>query len=202
MLILLLSAISSLVLSYRFGWKSYLIPLFFTVSLLFEMSALTVGKIYGNNTFLAPLFGLFDYFIWSRFFTLKNSKLRKKRFWIDIILIVYIALELYRIYSGKGFMTIPGYSVAYLSIVITMIYNYLTSFKIASKINLFIFSLVFVYASFKCFFALFIQFAVYWENEYVFLLWMPHSLLLYFFYPLLIIYLWKIGKNPQHFLFG
>lgn len=202
MLNLVLSAIISLVFSVRFGWKSYLIPLFLTASALFELSGYIFGKIYGNNSFIAPLFGLFDYFIWSRFFTLKKSKLRKQLFWVDIILIVYISLELYRIYLGKGFMTISGSSVTYLSLIIIMIYNYLTSFKIESRINWFIFSLVFVYVSFKCFFTLFIQFAVYWESEYVFLLWIPHYILLHFFYPFLLIYLWKIGKNPQHLLFG
>lgn len=199
---LLIIAVISFVLLARFGWKPYIIPLYFTISVVFELSAIIFGKLYEYNLFLAPLFGMFDYFFWSRFFTLKNSKQRKQLIWTDVIIVMSSAIELYRMYLGNTFMTIPSGSISYLFILIVLIYNYLTAYKIVSKINWFIFSLVFVYASFKCFFDLFRQFVTYWDNDFIFLIWIPHTIVIHLFHISLLYYLWKIGKNPKHFLFG
>ncbi|OJX36698.1 MAG: hypothetical protein BGO87_12950 [Flavobacteriia bacterium 40-80] len=151
---------------------------------------------------MIPLFGLADYFFWSRFFTLKKSKWRKQLVWMDTLLVVYVFFEVYQLSAGKDFLVIPGASLANLFIVIVMIYSYLKVFRIESAISWGIYSLVFVYALFNCFFYLFLDFSIYWEDEYKFFVWLFRSFLLHMFYLFLPYYQWKIGKNPQHFSFG
>lgn len=199
---LILTVTISVIFSFRFGWKSYRIPLFLMVSLLFEIGGIILGKLYGYTLFLIQLFSLFDYYIWSRFFTLKKSRQRKQLIWIDIPLLFYATLELYYLQTENFFLIIPSYSLTSLLIIIVMIYNYLTAYDIESGINWSMYSFVFVYALFNCFFGLFFQFFVYWEDDVRFFVWITHSVMLHIFYLFLPYYQWKIGKNPQHCLFG
>lgn len=199
---LILITLISIGLSFWFNRKLYQISGYLLLALLFACSGSIIGKLYGYNLFMIPLFGLVDYFFWSRFFTPKKSKQRKQLIWLDTLLILYVFFEIFRLSIGKGFLMIPGASLTNLAIVSVMIYGYLKTIKIESAINWIIYSLVFVYALFNCFFYLFLDFSVYWEDEYKFFVWLLRSLLLHMFYLFLPYYQWKIGKNPQHFLFG
>ncbi len=198
----MLMTLLSLVFTLGSARKSYLISGYLMLALLFAVSGLIIGKLYGYNLFMIPLFGLADYFFWSRFFTLKKSKWRKQLVWMDTLLVVYVFFEVYQLSAGKDFLVIPGASLANLFIVIVMIYSYLKVFRIESAISWGIYSLVFVYALFNCFFYLFLDFSIYWEDEYKFFVWLFRSFLLHMFYLFLPYYQWKIGKNPQHFSFG
>lgn len=195
-------SIISIAFTFRFKSTSYHIPLFLIVSLLFEIGGVILGKLYGYNLFLFPLFSLFDYYIWSRFFTQKESRQRKQLIWADILLLFYVTLELYCLWTGENFLMIPSHSLTSLFVIIVMTYNYLTAYKIESGINWSIYSFVFVYALFNCFFGLFFEFIVYWKDDIKFFIWISHSVLLFVFYLFLPYYQWKIGKNPQSFLFG
>lgn len=199
---LILMTLISIALVFRFDKIPYRIPVYLFIALLFDITGLVLGKLYGYNLFVTPLFGLVDYFIWSRFFILKKSKERKQLIWMDLLLLTYMLFELFHLSEKKGFLVIPGASLANLFIIIVMIYSYWKIYRIESGINWSIYSFVFVYASFNCFFYLFLNFSVYWNDEYKFFLWLSHSVLLHLFYFFLPYYQWKIGKNPQHFLFG
>lgn len=199
---LILITLISIAFTFWFNLRLYLITGYLLLALLFAYVGSIIGELYGNNLFMIPLYGLIDYFFWSRFFTSKKSKQRKQLIWLDVILVLYVFLEIYRLAIGKGFLIIPGASLTNLAIVIVLIFGYLKTVKIESSINWTIYSLVFVYALFNCFFYLFLDFSVYWEDEYKFFVWLLRSLLLNIFYLFLPYYQWKIGKNPQHFLFG
>lgn len=195
-------SIVSIVFLVRFGWNLYRIPLFLVGSLAFEIGNVIFGKLYGYNLFLAPLFSLFNYYIWSRFFTRKHSKQRKQLIWTDIMVVFFATLDFYHLYTDKHFLIVPSYSLISLCIVFVLIYNYVTAYNKEAEINWSIFAVVFVYALFDSFFGLFLEFFTYWENDVKFTVWISHTVLLHLFYLFLPYYQWKIGKNPQHSLFG
>lgn len=199
---LILMTLVSIAFILFFDRKAYRILMYLIFALIFDIGGLVIGKLYGYNLFIAPLFGLFDYFFWSRFFTPKKTEQRKRLIWLDTLLMVYVFLEVYSLSVGEGFLIIPGASLTNLFIIIVIIHSYLKVIKIESKISWAIYSFVFVYALFNSFFYLFLDFSVYWEDEYKFFVWLLRSLLLHLFYLFLPYYQWKTGKNSQHCLFG
>jgi hypothetical protein len=199
---LILMCCVSIVISYRNNWKLYHITLYLIICLLFDLAGTVIGRAYGYNLFLTPLFGLVDYFIWTRFFIPSKTKLRKKLIWLDVILVGYIFLELIRLGVGESFMVIPSASLSNLFIVLVLIYKYLVTKRMNPRISLLVYSVVFIYVSFNCFFYIFLEFSIYWEDEYKYFIWLLRAVLLHVFYLFLPYYQWKIGRNPKHYLFG
>lgn len=199
---LAISAIVSIILTVYFQLKNIRILVYLLISLLFGICDIYLGQFQNLNHFLIPVFGMVEYFVWTRFFTPGNLKLRKRLIVTDILLVVYTCFEFYYLLVNSSFMIIPSRSVAYLLVILVMIYNYLKTMQIPSGINWMIYSFVFLYASFNCTYFLLLNFSIYWKDEHTFFLWFFHSFLLHFFYLFLPYYQWKTGRSPQHFLFG
>ena len=192
----------SLLFAYLFGRKSKLVTSYLLLASLFEIAGFIFGELYGNNLFLIPLFSFIDYLIWSRFFTPTDFFSRKNLIWFDLLLGIYALIEIVLMLTEIKLFIIPSSSLCSLCIVAIMIYNYLKIIKIQSVMDWLIFSIVFVYASFNCFFGVFLEFLIFWDDKSKFIIWFMYSFILHIFYLVLPIYQWKIGKNPQNLSFG
>lgn len=199
---LAVASVISLVIVALNGWKFSKVTLYLLFCCLFESAGLYIGHTYGYNLFMMPLFYCCDYFFWSRFFARYTKDIKKYLKWFDILVVVYLLIELNNFYMGRGYLIIPAGSLFCLCTLVILMMSYLYDLKFDSTSSWVFYSVLFVLVTFNCFFFLVVSFSIYWSEEYKFYLWIFRSSALHLFYLFLPIYQWKNARTPQLYLFG
>lgn len=192
----------SLVMHFYYGYKSLFIVKYLLASALFEWAGLFAGDWLGTNLFLIPLFSLVDYFIWTSLFRVSPVENKRKFSWLSLTLTIYVAIEIILILNNSSLQIIPSSSLASLCIIVTMMRFHLAKKTENSKLDWILFSFIFSYAAFNCFFGLFLDFLVYWDQDRKFALWTVYTLIINVFFIFLPYYQWRNGRIQTQYSLG
>jgi len=193
---LLISLSFSILIAVFKDKKFSLITLYLLIAFLFENLGGYIAQKYGYNLFMMPLFYFFDYFFWSRFFAQFTTGIKKYFKWVDSFVIIYLVIEMFSFYNGKGYLIIPGGSVFCLCTLLVLMSSYLLDLKLETPSDWAFFSILFLLTTICVFFHLVMRFTVYWTDDYKYYLWMFKNIFVHIFYLFLPFYQWKNARTP------
>lgn len=192
----------SLVLHFYFDYKCLFVVKYLLASALFEWAGLFAGDWLGTNLFLIPLYSLVDYFIWTSLFRISQDGNKRNFSWLGLTLTIYVGIEIILILNNSSLQIIPSSSLASLCIIVTMMRFHLAKKTENSKLDWILFSFIFSYAAFNCFFGLFLDFLVHWDQDRKFVLWTSYCIFQHIFFILLPYYQWRNGRIRTQYSLG
>lgn len=183
-------------------WSNKSLTKYLIISVFFEILGHISFKLFQNNLFTLPLYGLVEYFFWTRFFIDSRFSIYKKIKYVDTFFVLIVFVDLFTLFFVNEFLLIPSRSIAYLLLIGLLLYSFVKDYKVFENTDIPIFYSVFLFSSINCAYYLILNFSIYYSNEIISLIWYYYSLILYVFYVLLIYFQWKVGKMQRQFLRG